>query len=705
MFGRRRPGAWIAAGDRARDRRDWHAAADSYAVALKLQPGNTAIWIQRGHALKEDGRLADAEQCYRQAIRLDPTQGEFHLQLGHVAKMRGEPGMAVAAYAEALRVDPDLVPARDELLQMGALEALPNASGGGLIRAREYVELQTSMARTVGALADWARVAPVPAGHYDAFRRLHPVPPPPKLVTRPVVVVIEGRETVPALVRRTLLSLVDQAGCGWQARLIAPAVEGHPVESLAHVDARIALVAPPTALDDLPADALIVFLEGGSVLDPQALAWLLFASDRTGAQVLYADHDTVLPHWRFGASYFSPRLYGAMDADFIEAVAEPPLMVAVVGDPTTSIDYGHPFDAEYRRALMLSLGAGRPVAHVPRILSSRAIMPPSALHGRDDLPTAEAMPRIVVAPADASSIGPLTVIIPTRDAAHLLVECVETLVARAARPDLLDICVVNNRSVEPATTVLFDRWRKAGRVRIVEFDEPFNWSRANNVAVASAPATHRLLFLNNDTAMLTQDWDAILYRLLDREDIGAVGARLLYPDGSVQHGGVVLGVGQGSPVHEGVGAPAEAAGPLGRWKIRRRVPAVTGAFLACRRDVYDEIGGFDEVRLPIGFNDIDFCLRLRAGGRHVLYEPEIELTHHESKTRGHNDTISKLLWDHDELETFAMRWGEAAYLDPGYNPQWAPTTRPFESFQEPPMSQILHCLDRDARARPWCLGD
>ena len=186
--------------------------------------------------------------------------------------------------------------------------------------------------------------------------------------------------------------------------------------------------------------------------------------------------------------------------------------------------------------------------------------------------------------------------------------------------------------------------------------------------------------------------DGLLLGYLQREDVGVVGARLLYPDHTIQHVGIIFGH-DGAPRHEGVGAAADDPGPLGRWQATRAVGAVTGAFLGVRATLLDEVGGFDQ-RLFIGYNDIDFCLRIRATGRSVLYTPVIELTHFELKTRGLNNTRDRLAWDQSELAELYRRWGRALVVDRGYNPHWSRHGQPFEWMREPPLSTILEHLDQ-----------
>jgi hypothetical protein len=196
----------------------------------------------------------------------------------------------------------------------------------------------------------------------------------------------------------------------------------------------------------------------------------------------------------------------------------------------------------------------------------------------------------------------------------------------------------------------------------------------------------------------------MLRRLLAEPEVGAVGARLLYEDMTIQHAGVLCGQ-ENLVGHEGVGAAAEEPGPLGRWQTLRAAGAVTGAFLGCRQDAFAAAGGFDEQALPVSFNDVDFCLKLRAAGLTVLYEPRIALIHYESKSRGHDDA-DPVKQERAEAEQSRLieRWGEALQVDPGWNPHWSRWTRPFAALREPSPAEIARHLAASCAPDPWRLG-
>ena len=258
----------------------------------------------------------------------------------------------------------------------------------------------------------------------------------------------------------------------------------------------------------------------------------------------------------------------------------------------------------------------------------------------------------------------VSVIIPTRDRAELLRVTLEGLFGATDYPDI-EVVVVDNDSREPETRALFARYRDDPRVRVLPAPGAFNFSDLSNrgAAAASGPI---LLFLNNDIEVIEPGWLRELAAQACRPEIGAVGAKLLYPDRTVQHGGVVLGIG-GVAGHGHLGLPDEDPGYFARMVLVQEVSAVTGACLAMRAEVFRAVGGFDAEKLRVAFNDIDLCLRIRAAGYRILWTPFAKLVHHESKSRGPEDTPEKRARFQGETAVMQERWGAELRADPYYN--------------------------------------
>lgn len=243
----------------------------------------------------------------------------------------------------------------------------------------------------------------------------------------------------------------------------------------------------------------------------------------------------------------------------------------------------------------------------------------------------------------------VSIIIPTRDLPDLLADCLESIFTQTTYPNY-EVIVVDNGSVEPATHSLFAHWqaKEPDRFRCIPLDIPFNYPRLNNVAAQAATGTY-LLFLNNDTKVITPDWVTAMVEYAQRATIGAVGATLLYPDGSVQHAGV--------QVNGGSTNITIAHNHVRNWS------AVTAACLLCRRSVFEEIGGFDET-LAIAFNDVDMCLKLLEKGYRNVCLPHVLLYHYESKSRGLENTPEKVSHRSEEIGHFVTRWLKYIRHDP-----------------------------------------
>ena len=265
----------------------------------------------------------------------------------------------------------------------------------------------------------------------------------------------------------------------------------------------------------------------------------------------------------------------------------------------------------------------------------------------------------------------VSILVPTRDRADLLRVCLEGVLRRTDYAPL-EVLVVDNGSVEAATRALLEEAARDPRVRVLRDEGGFNFSRLNNRAAREATG-EVLVLLNNDIEITRHDWLREMVSQVLRPGVGTVGARLLYPDGRIQHAGVALGLGRfdggpGVAGHFGAGEPGDSSGYMGHYIVCRSVSANTAACLAVRRSVYLEVGGLDEENLAVAFNDVDFCLRVsRLGLRHV-WTPFAEAVHHESASRG-NDLTDPAKTARFLREARYMRatWGPVLDADPYLN--------------------------------------
>ena len=257
----------------------------------------------------------------------------------------------------------------------------------------------------------------------------------------------------------------------------------------------------------------------------------------------------------------------------------------------------------------------------------------------------------------------VSIVIPTRDNWKLLDRCLRSLDERTAyRP--LEVLVVDNQSSDPETVrylaAVEERFRSLG-ARLVPYPHPFHFARMNNEAARHARG-EVLLLLNDDTEAIDPEWLSAMLEHAQRPQVGAVGARLLFPNDKLQHAGVVIGI-QGKAAHAFWGFPHDHPGYYDFARVVRNYSAVTAACLMTRKSVFDEVGGFDEA-FAIAYNDIDLCLRLRERGYLVVYTPYALLYHHQSASRGAYDPGK----DREPEALLRARWGAVIENDPYYNP-------------------------------------
>jgi glycosyltransferase involved in cell wall biosynthesis len=269
----------------------------------------------------------------------------------------------------------------------------------------------------------------------------------------------------------------------------------------------------------------------------------------------------------------------------------------------------------------------------------------------------------------------VSILIPTKDQLHHLERCVESIYAKSDYRNF-EIIIVDNGSTESATLSYLADLERTGRAQVLRVDEPFNYSRLNNLGAQRARGS-LLCLMNNDLEVITPGWLSELVSVVLQQGVGITGARLLYPNGLLQHGGVILGIG-GVAGHNSKGRRREDPGYFNRAILLQNLSAVTAACLVVRRSVFDEVGGLDEKDLTIGFNDVDFCLRVGARGYDVVYVAYAELYHFESASRGYETTPEKFKRFEGEVRVMKNRWRERLARDPYYNPNLTLLTEDFQ---------------------------
>lgn len=271
----------------------------------------------------------------------------------------------------------------------------------------------------------------------------------------------------------------------------------------------------------------------------------------------------------------------------------------------------------------------------------------------------------------------VSIIIPTRNSRALVERCVTSLYEKNDYPHF-EVLLMDNQSDCSESKALFKQLELAGKVRLLTFDAPFNYSSINNMAAKHAKGDV-LLLLNNDVEVINPDWLREMVSHAIRSDIGCVGAKLYYPDGRLQHAGVITGLG-GVAGHSHKYFPGDHPGYFKRLQIIQNLSAVTGACLAVRKSVFEQVGGLNEQDLAIAFNDVDFCLRVRDAGYRNLWTPYATLIHHESVSRGAENSPEKIARFQREIAYMKQKWGDSLLNDPNYS-QWLTLDREDFSYR------------------------
>lgn len=435
------------------------------------------------------------------------------------------------------------------------------------------------------------------------------------------------------------------------ATWIVPLIAGEGTSAASNVTLR------PASAGELPEilggqEKWLCILEPGDRLAEDALR--IYANAVAGSEdawVVYADDDLLVdgrreaPHFK---SSWNPELFE--HHDYVTGSA----IIRVAPDMLSDL----PPTGWAKVLTERAVRRGRPM-HLPVVLHHRAARPEPSVPQKPLRISEERLP-------------PVSVIVPTRNALSLLRTSAEGVLRTPYHG--AELIVIDNDSDDAETLAYLDALRHRG-VAVIKVSGPFNFSALNNEAVRQA-RTPLLCFLNNDVEITDPDWLALLARQAIRPDIGAVGGRLLYPDGTVQHAGVVTSVGGGA-AHAHRLQREDQRGYFLRDRLPQRVSAVTAACLVVEREKFLAVGGFNEVDFPVAFNDVDLCLKLNSRGWQSFYEPRATLIHHESKSRGSDRSKENRDRFAGELEALKRQWGTDRTRDPYHHPHLSPFSEQF----------------------------
>jgi GT2 family glycosyltransferase len=564
-------------------------------------------------------------------------------------------------------------------------------------------ELKAALPGDRYLLSDYARWAAksLPAAQARAVARYGELP-----AARPLVsIVCPVFKPAPGDFLMAVDSVRRQSYANWELILVDDASKDAELtdlmKRLAKLDGRIrvgalrdnsGIAAATNKAIALAQGDFVAFFDHDDLLEPDALDIMLRAQAATGARLLYSDEDKVdrsgalsEPHFKPDFNYrflldvnyichfvmidrpllrtvgeFDRLLDGAQDHDFLLRVSEAiaPAQIHHVSE----ILY------HWRKSATSTAGVGRAKPEAAWA-GQRAV----AAHLKRRHLDAEVTPRGGLTcyqiawepPAERKKATGVSILIPFRDHIDLTRACVEAI--RKFTKDVnYEIILIDNWSASAAAEAFCTEQANLPRTSVIRITEPFNYSRLNNIG-ARAARHEFLLFLNNDVFVKSPNWlRTMLNEGLVNERVGAVGAKLLYPNGTVQHAGVVLGVG-GIADHAFRGLAGDAPGYVMRAMTTQQISAVTAACMLVRKSAFDEVGGFDESELTIAFNDVDLCIKLGKAGWQIIYAADAVAEHKESMSRG--DDLNENKVARFMLENEAMRQRHAALLphDPFYN--------------------------------------
>ena len=472
------------------------------------------------------------------------------------------------------------------------------------------------------------------------------------------------------------------------------------LNELAAQDPRIKLVfreknghisaATNSALEIATGD-YIALMDNDDLLPPHALAYMaLAAHQHPQAGLIYSDEDKVTEDNVRQAPYFKCQfnyeLFLSQNMISHFGVYRRSVLEEIGG---FRVGYEGAQDWDLALRVIEKVGPEN-IVHVPRVLYHWRIFPGStalALEEKDYALKAQiesitshlqriGKPDTQVYPASGipgllrikhrlpDPLPLVSIVIPTRDRVELLSMCVNSILEKTAYPHY-QIVVVDNGSTDEKALAYLDSIAKDERVKVIRADIPFNYSALNNLGVAQTDGEY-LVLMNNDIEITQTDWLEEMLAFACQPDIGCVGAQLWYPNNTLQHGGVVLGIG-GVASHAHKGIPRGNFGYFGRASAHQMFSAVTAACLMIRKSTYQAVDGFDET-LKVAYNDVDFCLKVRAQGLRNLYNPFASFIHHESASRGSDQEGSNQQRLAAEAAIMKQRWGALIADDPAYSP-------------------------------------
>jgi len=436
---------------------------------------------------------------------------------------------------------------------------------------------------------------------------------------------------------------------------------------------------------DMASGEYLALFDHDDLLAPDALYEVALAIEKEAPEVIYTDEDKVTPDLK---EHFQPHFKPDFNLDLLRSnnyichllVVKRELVLSL-GGQDKEFDGAQDYDFVFR-----CTEKAKKVVHIAKVLyhwrvhkASTADNPASKMYAFEAGKRAiEAHLARTGADGEVSHTKDLgfyrvkyqvqgeplvSIIIPNKDEKETLKACLASIKEKSTYQNY-EILIVENNSTTDEIREYYKEIDGKDRVRVLYWEREFNYSAINNFGAAHAKGEY-LLCLNNDVTVITPGWIEEMLANCQRPEVGITGARLYFPDNTIQHAGIVLGMG-GIAGAMFVGMARSRGGYLHKAAIQQNLSAVTAACLMVKKEIFEQVGGFEE-RLAVAFNDVDFCLKVQKEGFLVVYDPYVELYHHESKTRGYEDTEAKKRRFQEEIEYMRCKWMPVIKRDPNYN--------------------------------------
>ncbi|MDC0837010.1 tetratricopeptide repeat protein [Limnoraphis robusta] len=661
---------------------------DTYHKAIEIKPDDSGLYVKLADTLARQTQLDGAIVFYQMAQDLDPDNRAIASRLQQVIEKKNE-GVDLFIPQETFRETP-ILPTQKKS-RPSEQPILPTQKKSRPSEQRFPIDQES--------YEQWLREnLPRPADLRQMSQAVN------YLGYKPLISVIMPVYNTPEkFLKKAIESVINQVYPYWEL-CIADDNSSEPwikplLEEYARKDNRIKVAfrtenghicAASNSALELAIGEYIALLDHDDVITPEALYEVaLVLNENPDADMIYSDEDKLDQYGQRVFPYFKPdwcpdsflaRMYtchlGVYRRELVNQVG--------------NFRIGYEGSQDYDLVLRVTEKTNK-IFHIPKILyswrqhsGSTAYDPNSKLYAYIAAEKAlnesfarcrekaqivsdhENFPGQYTVRYHIEEHKLVSIIIPTRNLGTTLNHCLQSIFEKSTYPNY-EVVVIDNGSDEQETFDIINAWKQKEpqRFSCYEFDVPFNYPQINNYGVTKARGDY-LLFLNNDTEVLTPDWIEAMVEQAQRSSIGAVGALLLYPDDTIQHAGVVLGIG-GVAGHSHKGYLAHHLGYYNQLVTVNNYSAVTGACLMCRRETFEEVGGLDE-ELEVAFNDVDFCLKLVSRGYRNIYLPHVVLYHYESKSRGYEDTPEKEERFKRESKIMKQRWRDVLKNDPCYNP-------------------------------------